>query len=65
MLIKIGKKIYDSKKQPITIVLQDGDLENVYKLEDNLYRICISSEELTSEELKILLSFESDPKHGA
>lgn len=65
MLIKIGDKLFDSKDENILIVLQDGDLESLYKLKGNNYRLCISTKEISEEELKELMRLDIDPNHGA
>ena len=65
MLIKINDKIFNSKKTPIVIVLQDGDLEDLKFLKDNDYRICIFGGVLNKEDLKDIMSLDIDPKHQA
>lgn len=65
MLIKIKNKIYSSKQTPITVVLQDGDLEDMKISKDNEYRICFYSGNLDKDTLEEAMTFESDPKHQA
>lgn len=65
MLIKIGNQIFDSKDQPIVIVLQDGDLQNMYRVEGNMYRLCLSSDIMSEEEVRELMTLDVDPDHCA
>lgn len=66
MLIKIGNKIYDSKKEPIMIIFQDGDLNKFYKLEDNEYRLFIyTGKKMSDEEIKNFMVLDTDSNHGA
>ena len=65
MLIKIGNQVFDSKDQPIVIVLQDGDLQNMYRVEGNMYRLCLSSNKMSEEDVKELMRLEVDPDHCA
>ncbi len=66
MLIKIENKIYDSKKEPMMIIFQDGDLNKFYKLEDNVYRLFIyTGKKMSDEEIKNFMTLDTDSSHGA
>jgi hypothetical protein len=66
MLIKIGSKIFDSKKDPIVIIFQDGDLNKFYKLKDNDYRLFIyTGKKMCEKDIEEFMTLEIDPKHGA
>jgi len=66
MLIKIGNKIYDSKKDPIMLIFQDGDLNKFYKLKDNEYRLFIyTGKKMSEEEMENFMILDTDSSHGA
>lgn len=64
MIVKIGNKIFDSKNQPIMVILQDDDIKNIYKLNNNEYRYFIYEGKMSEEEIKNFM-IEIDPTHGA
>lgn len=65
MIVKIGEKIFDSKDEPIMIVVQEGDKHNLYILKDNEFRLCFHSGDVDEKELEEFMKLDIDPKHGA
>jgi hypothetical protein len=66
MIIKIGNKIFDSKKEPIMIIFQDGDLNKFYKLKNNEYRLFIfTGKKMNEEDIENFMILDTDGNHGA
>ena len=65
MLVKIGDKIYDSEKEPIMIVLQDGDRDDMYRLEENEFRFCFFPKGTCYKKIEDFMTLEGDSNHGA
>lgn len=40
MKVKIGNTIYDSRKEPIMLVLSDQDKENISNMDLNAHKFC-------------------------
>jgi len=65
MLIKIGNQLFDSKDQPIMIITQEEDQQNMCCLENNDYRFCVYPENYPIKKLREFMILEDDPAHGA
>ena len=52
MKVKIGNKIYDANQEPIMIILDDLDKENIKKMEPEATKYCGYPENFNIEEIK-------------
>ena len=65
MLVKIGNKIYDADKEPIMIILQDGDEDQMHCLRDNPFRFCFFPKDACLKEIEDFMHLIEDGNHGA
>ena len=65
MLVKIGNKIYTADKEPIMIIRQDGDEENMHCLKDNSYRFCFFPLNSCIKDIEEFMKVDGDDLHGA
>jgi len=52
MKIKIGDKIYDAKDEPIMVILEGNDKENIKKMHPMATKYCSFPEEFSSDQIK-------------
>ena len=50
MKVKVGEKIYDSKTEPIMVILGDDDKYNIAKMHDDCETYCAYPETMSDEE---------------
>lgn len=52
MIVKIGNKVYDSKQQPIMIVLSDDDKYNITQMIPEATKYCSYPDDMELNEIK-------------
>lgn len=55
MKVKIGDVVYDSKVQPIIIILEDYNKEDISNMEDGDYVYCEFPDSFDEQEIKELM----------
>ena len=52
MKVKIGDKIYDSKEEPIMIILEDYNKDHISNMSEDAYKYCEFPDNITESEAK-------------
>ncbi len=52
MKVKVGNKIYDSNEEPIMIILDDIDKENISKMQKDKYKFISYPSKMKVDEVK-------------
>lgn len=53
--VKIGKKIYDSMKEPIMVILSDSDKQNISNMLEGGSKYCSYPENVPAEQIKAFM----------
>jgi len=64
MLVKIGNKIYSSKKEPILVMLRKQDKENISNMTDDANSYCVFPEDSNIEEVETWMKDLSNMEEG-
>ncbi len=51
MKVKIGNTIYDSKDQPIMVILSKQDKENINNMNEQAHKYCSYPDEIPKEQI--------------
>jgi len=54
MKVKIGDKIYDTNQEPIMLMLNDVDKENISNMGESNTKYCAFPESMDSDSVKLL-----------
>jgi hypothetical protein len=56
MKVKVGNKIYDGEKEPIMVILADGDKENISNMHPDATKYCVypATEHWTKDDYKAI-----------
>lgn len=60
MQVKIGDKIYDSNEQPILLILEKEDKENISSMIDNNFKYCSFPEKYPIDKIKEFMNKKED-----
>jgi len=52
MKVKIGDKIHDSNEEPIMLVLDDNDKENIKNMDSNKYKFITYPKGMSNEDVR-------------
>lgn len=52
MKVKVRNKVYDGEKEPIMVILEPGDKENIKRMPAELTKYCMYPDHLDPEEIK-------------
>lgn len=60
MKVKVGNKIYDSNEEPIMIILDDTDKENISKMHKDKYKFISYPSDMKVDDVKSWIKTEND-----
>jgi len=58
MKVKIGNKTYDGNKEPIMLILDSIDKENIHKMAENANKFCIFPDHWDRDEIDEFMEIE-------
>ncbi|MEK6829502.1 MAG: hypothetical protein AABY15_05195 [Nanoarchaeota archaeon] len=60
MKVKIGDKIYDANEEPIMLILNDADKNNIANMHSDKYKYAAFPDEMDIEEVKEFMKLDSN-----
>ncbi len=63
MKIKVGNKVYDGEKEPIMVILEDQDKENIKDMLPEARKYCMFPDTISEPEIVRWMKLDDDPKH--
>lgn len=55
MKVKIGNKIFDSNEEPIMLILDDQDKENISNMSKEAHKFCSYPDTINVEDIKMFM----------
>lgn len=52
MKVKVGDKVYDGNEQPVMVILEDGDKQNIANMDPGCTKYCVYPDTCTPGEIE-------------
>lgn len=62
MLVRVGNRIYNPEREPVTLILSEADKANIAAMHPDCYRYTAFPEHLSKEDLNTFMN--NEPKQG-